>query len=239
MSENNRFKNDGKQQKISFHLDEQLPRLMEKVRELLPKTQKHLGDKYKYIAYGVVVLVAAAVLAGGWYWYSKGYEEKAMQHYVAAQQRIAGNSNVKQDDIIAALKDVVAQYPRSKVAGVANYGLGNIYYFSNKFDEAIAAYDAFIDKAPSNSELAVLACIGLGFSYEAKKDYAKALASYQKAEKMKQGAHYDSTNLQNIARVYELSNERTKAVEYYQKALAKATEPTVKRFIKTKIAILS
>jgi tetratricopeptide (TPR) repeat protein len=46
-------------------------------------------------------------------------------------------------------------------------------------------------------------------------------------------------NDQNIARVYEAMNDRAKALEYYQKALTKNTDPSAELLIKRKIATLS
>jgi tetratricopeptide (TPR) repeat protein len=46
-------------------------------------------------------------------------------------------------------------------------------------------------------------------------------------------------NNQNIARAYEAMNDRVKALEYYQKALGKNTDPAFEMLIKRKIATLS
>ncbi|MEI7590606.1 MAG: tetratricopeptide repeat protein [Deltaproteobacteria bacterium] len=233
MSEKNNQRKTNWGDKIdSFNLEELLLRLIEKARDFI-------DEQNKYIVYGVIGVLSIAIAWGGWHWYSKKYEVNATNYYMAIQQKITSNPNIPQQEMIAMLKDVVAKYPRSRVAGVANYGLGNIYYFSGNFDGAISAYGEFVDRASGDDDLAVISCISMGFSYEAKKDYQNALLSYQKAEKMKSGANFASTNLQNIARIYDISGDRTKATEYYKLALEKATEPIAKRIIQNKIGMLN
>ena len=56
---------------------------------------------------------------------------------------------------------------------------------------------------------------------------------------MKVGQVFEGMNNQNIARVYEAMDERVKAIEYYQKALGKNTDPASELLIKRKIATLS
>ena len=103
---------------------------------------------------------------------------------------------------------------------------------------AVTAYQDFLKKAPSDSDLVTLAYNGLGSCYEMKKDFKKALEYYDNAMKTRTGLSFEAMNYGSIARVYEAMNNPAKAVEFYRKALGKTTDPLMTLYLKRKISIL-
>ena len=134
---------------------------------------------------------------------------------------------------------MAAKYPRSQSALYASYQLANLYYNTNQIDLSLRAYDDFLGKAPRKNDLKVFAYTGQGYCYEAKKDYKKALSSFENALKLPEGKVLEGQILRDLARVYEESNDRKKSLEYYQKSLEKTTDRTMLTIIKRKIASLS
>ena len=139
---------------------------------------------------------------------------------------------------IKGYKDLVDQYPRSGAAVAAYYRLGNLYLGRNEINAAITAYQDFLKKAPSDSDLVTLAYNSLGSCYEIKKDFNKALEIFENAVKTSTGSSFEAMNYDNIARVYEAMNNPVKAVEFYRKALGKTTDPLMTLYLKRKISIL-
>ena len=207
----------------------------DKFQVMLSQVMMYLAENKKklYIAGGV--LAAVLVIAGGWYLYDLNMEKSAQKLYARVYDTAAGDGAA----VVGIYKDVAAKYPGSRAAALANYRLGNLYYEQNDFDGAVKAYEAFLQRAPDKSDLKTLAYMGLAYSYEAKKDFKNALAAFEKAATGKAGQVFEGMNNQNIARIYEALNDRVKALEYYQKALTKNTEPATELLIKRKIATLS
>jgi len=190
-----------------------------------------------FLITGVAVL--SMLLAGGWYLYHLNYETSAGKVYAQIQESTmkAGPSS-GDATAVKGYKELIDQYPRSEVAVTAYYKLGNLYLRLHQTDAAITAYENFLKKSPQDSDLVPLAYNGLGFCFEIKKDFKKALEYYENAMKTSTGSLFEALNYGSIARVYEAMNNYVKSVEYYRKALEKTTEPLMTLYLKRKISLL-
>lgn len=84
-----------------------------------------------------------------------------------------GISSIREDfedknwsEVISKVDEYNARYPYSKYNVEANLMQANAYYLSDKYPEAIAAYEDFIRKNPSNSNVN-LAYYRIARSYDA------------------------------------------------------------------------
>jgi len=190
-----------------------------------------------YAGAGLFLLIA--VVAGGWYLYRLNYETSAGNTYARVfESAIKAGSPAGDAETIKGYKDLIARYPRSQAAITAYYRLGNLYFGRQEVDAAISAYQDFLDRAGEGSDLVTLTYNSLGSCYELKKDFNKALDSYEKAMKTKTALSFELLNYRNIARVYEAMNNAAKAAEYYRKALEKTTDPLMTLYLKRKISLL-
>ena len=190
-----------------------------------------------YAGAGIFLLIV--LLAGGWYLYQLNYETAAGKIYNRIFESAAKAGPPSGDAAaIQGYKDLIKQYPRSYAAITAYYRLGNLYFNGSEFDAAIGAYDDFLKKAPPQSDLVTLAYSGLGACQEAKKDFNKALESYERAMKTNTASSFEALNFNNIARIHEAMNHPGKAAEFYRKALGKTTDPLMMMYLKRKISIL-
>jgi tetratricopeptide (TPR) repeat protein len=205
----------------------------DKFQILLSRGLTFLAENKTKLVIAGVVFMALVAIAGAWYLYDLSMEKSASQLYARAYYASAGEGAVN------IYKEVLEKHPRSRAAMLANYRLAGLYYQQKDFDAAIRHYEAFLQKIPEKSDLKTIAYIGLGHCHEAKKDFKNALAAYEKAASSKAGDVFAGMNDQNIARVYEAMNDRARALEYYQKALSKSTDPLTELLIKRKIAALS
>jgi tetratricopeptide (TPR) repeat protein len=110
--------------------------------------------------------------------------------------------------------------------------IGKCYYALKEYDPAIAAYTRCL-----NGPLQSMARNGLGYCYEAKGDYSKALENYQKNAE-EDGNPYQEEGMLGAARCCEAQNQKQKALEFYQKALAKNPKSPTADFIQWKISEL-
>lgn len=197
-------------------------------------------NKHKIRIYtGTGIFIAIVLLAGGWYLYQLNYETSAGKTYARIlETAMKAPSPAGDPAAISGYKDLIARYPRSRAAATAYYRLGNLYFDRNEVDSAITAYRAFLSKAPAGSDLVTLAYNELGVCYESKKDFNKAIESYELAMKSKMASSFEALTYGGIARVYEKMNNAAKAAEFYQKALEKTKDPLMTLYLKRKISLL-
>jgi len=191
-----------------------------------------------YVIAAAIVLVIAAAIGGYFYW--NNYQTSAIQLYAKAQDNLAQNQGKPEavKESITLFKQLIDKYPRSWSAKTANYNLGNIYYNQGDVDNAIVYYKSYISvTGDDNSGIRFMALTSLGYCYEDKKDFKSALTYFEQAQKSKSSG-FESIGYRNIARIYEQMNDKKKAIENYQNALQKTTDPSMIIFIKHKIASL-
>jgi predicted negative regulator of RcsB-dependent stress response len=192
----------------------------------------------------VYVIVAAIglaiIIAIGIYFYWNDYQASAVQLYAKAQDNLADNAG-KPDAAkgsIPIFKELINKYPHSWSAKTAMYNLGNIYYTQGDIDNAITSYKGYISATTAdNAGIRFMALASLGYCYENKKDFKSALSYFEQAQKSNNSG-FGSIGYRNIARIYEQMNDKKKAMENYQSALQKTTDPSMILFIKHKIASL-
>jgi len=80
------------------------------------------------------------------------------------------------------------------------FGLG-------EFDEAIKAYESYLEKAGKEKLYRAFAMEGLGYSYEGKRGYERAIDAYQKLIDLGEGFQLASAHL-GMGRCYEKMGRR-------------------------------
>jgi tetratricopeptide (TPR) repeat protein len=190
-----------------------------------------------YVVLGLVMVGAG--MAGYLYihWQEKkavAIQQEGLQLYQDAFRNTA-NPEAEKGDYRKALEKfrrALSVQSWGKVAQVSQVSIGNCYYSLKEYDPAIAAYTHCL-----NGPLQSMARNGLGYCYEAKGDYGKALENYQKNAE-EDGNPYQEEGMLGAARCYEALNQKQKALEFYQKALAKNPKSPSADFIQWKISEL-
>jgi len=193
-----------------------------------------------YLASGIVISIV--IIASGWYLYRMNYEDKAQRLYAIAN--IAGMKAARQGGIpdqnnIKMYNDVITQYPGSKAAMMSYYQLGNMQYNIGDVDASIKAYTEFLKEAADGSDVKILVYNGIGYCYEKKADFPRALESFEKAANTKSSGGFEGMTYRNLARIYEEMNNKEKALEYYQKALNSAADPSMGLLLKKIISTIN
>jgi predicted negative regulator of RcsB-dependent stress response len=189
----------------------------------------------------ITAIVLAVLISISIYLYWNNYQTSATEIYAKAQDNLTKNSTKPEatKDSIILFKGLIDKYPQSWSAKMARYQTGNIYYNLGEIDNAIASYKDYISSTSAdNSGIKFLALTSLGYCYETKKDFASALRYFEEAQKSN-NIGFESIGYRNIARIYEQMNDKKKALENYQSALQKTTDPSMSLFLKRKISSLS
>lgn len=137
-----------------------------------------------------------------------------------------------------ALEEVVAEYPRLSSGAQAAYQLGNLRFAAGQYPQARAAFQIAKARARSAS-LVSLASLGIGFTFEAEKNYEAAEKSY--SETIKGAGPKDflyEEAMSDMARVQELGGKRAAAVETYQKILKELPDGRRAEEMRARVAML-
>ncbi|MCX7634138.1 MAG: tetratricopeptide repeat protein [Syntrophales bacterium] len=204
------------------------------------KVLTYVGARKKQFIMGTIAVTLVVVTTAAWLFYRQYEERQAMAAYTGAVDTMSKFRGGAQDPqkTAEALRNVVTKYGGTRAAALSSYRLGNLYLAQNNIDEALKAYQAFLAQAGRDDEITALTHAGMGYCYEAKKDYKNALASHERSLEVRGGKTFESTGYANMARVYEAMNDKNKALEFYRKALDRATDANMKEILERKIATL-
>lgn len=218
-------------------------KLLHEPDEFITSTQKIFqfvrDHRQKVIQYGYIAGIAV-ILAGGAYTYFSWQQGRAeriqgqgFQIYqeASADADPSGGSKENYRKALEKFQKALSIYNRGNIAQFSRICMADCYYSLKDYDQAINNYSRALD-GPYRS----LALNGLGYSYEAKGNYSRALEYYQNNS----GTYGSKSieNLLNIARCYEGLNQKQKALELYQKALAQNAKSQSAEFIQWKISSL-
>ena len=172
-------------------------------------------------AVAAVIVLAAA--AGGWYWYdtqqrrvAAAYAEVMTRAWAAQSPQAASDARVRaQQD----LERVLAEHPSGAGGAEAAYELGNLRYAAQQYAQARGAYELAVARA-SSPTVRTLARSAIGYTWEAERDFKKAIEAYQGLLQTLSPKDFlwEQTHL-DLARAQELAGQRAEAIATYQKLL--------------------
>jgi tetratricopeptide (TPR) repeat protein len=174
-------------------------------------------------AVGAAVIVLSAAGVGAWLW-SASRTSAAMAAYAVALARVqdARGSQPAPEARIAAIQSLeatLAGYPSAPTAGPAAYELGNLRYAGREYARARAAY-LIASSQSASPTVRTLARAGIGYAWEAEKNYASAIPAYQAALADLKPADFQYEELLlALGRAQELAGQKAEAVATYQRIL--------------------
>jgi tetratricopeptide (TPR) repeat protein len=211
------------------------------VSELLAVLRASRWGRWAGLAF--IVLAVVGLGWGGWMLWttraeSHGAVALAQARFLLAQAQTPNAAPEARERAQKALEDVVAEYPRLSSGAQAAYQLGNLRFAAGQYPQARAAFQVARSRARSAS-LASLASLGIGFTFEAEKNYEAAEKSF--AETVKGASSKDflyEEAMSDMARVQELGGKRAAAVETYQKILKELPDGRRAEELRARVATL-
>lgn len=166
-------------------------------------------------------LALGIVVAGLWLWTATQQRQGAAA-YAEVLARLQGPAVTPETRAAALgeLEGVLQRYPSHALAAQGAYELGNARFAARQFTQARAAYEVAAAKAGADRTLLRLAQAGIGYGWEAERDYGRAAESFQRAlTPLRSGDFLYEELLVDLARVQELAGRRDEAVKTYRKVL--------------------
>ena len=168
-----------------------------------------------------VLLVAAAVVAGViWYDYqatlkARELDQEATLHYLNRPADDPKKSHEQLAQAINLYKQVVDQYPRSPVAPLALFHLGNAQVLANEVDAGIETYKRFMLLHGSNTSLLGLVKQRMAYAYLVKGDRDQAVKAFTGILEIPGALNKDHV-LFELAKLEESQSRPEGALAHYQ-----------------------
>jgi tetratricopeptide (TPR) repeat protein len=189
-----------------------------------------------------VVLVVAMLVAGGWLWLrtedNRGQAALAAAADVVQQAEGPTATTEARQRAIATLQLVLTQHGRSAAAAQAAYELGNIQYQGGDYAAARGAYEIALAKGATGT-LKTLSASGVGYTWEAQKDYPHAVTAYESTTRgLQPRQFYFEEALLDLARAQALAGKPAEARATYERLLKDVPESRRAQDIRARIAAL-
>lgn len=198
----------------------------------------------KSIAAGGIVVFIILVSLFFYQRWEKRNEEEAYQKFSLAvdiYQMVSSpyreGSLSENKNVLEKFNEVITKFPRTSSGKFSFLYMGNIHLRLSEFEEATKSYQTFLQKAGKEKFYRIFAMEGLGYAYEGKKDYEKALQAYQKI--LEEGESFQLGNAYlNMGRCYEKLGKNKEALENYKAFLKVSQNSMMTNAVLRKISIL-
>lgn len=202
--------------------------------------EKHL----KQIAFGAGVVVIILLVFLGFRWWDREKEAKATEKFNSAIELLqkASSSNKEGDpaelkNALGLFDEVIRQFAGTSSGKIAFLHKGNLHLKLGESDEAIKAYETLLARSGIERVYHSFATEGLGYAYEGKKEYEKALEGFKKV--LEKGEAFQSADAHlSIGRLCEKLGKNGEALENYRAYLKVAQKSQKTQFVLRKISLL-
>lgn len=140
-------------------------------------------------------------------------------------------------NVLEKFNETITKFPRTSSGKLSVLYKGNIHLRLGEFEEAIKAYESFLQKAGKEELYRSLAMEGLGYSYEGKKDYEKAVNAFQKVIDLAENFQLGNAYL-GMGRCYEKLGKNKEALENYKNFLKVSQKSQMTNIVLRKISNL-
>ena len=208
------------------------------------RTYLLISHHLKLIATGGIVILMILLSIFFYQRWEKRNEEEAYRKFslaVEIYQRVSSpyreGSPSEYKNVLEKFDEVITKFPRTSSGKISFLYKGNIHLRLSEFEEATKSYQNFLQKTGKGKLYRLFAMEGLGYAYEGKKDYERALQSYQKI--LEEGESFQLANAYlNMGRCYEKSGKKKEALENYKAFLKVSQKSMMTNVVLKKISIL-
>jgi len=211
---------------------------------LTERTFLFITHHSKSIAVGGGIILVLILFIFFFQKWAKKNEENAYQmfHLAVETYRMVSSpyregSPQEYKTVLEKFDEVVTKFPTTSSGKIAILYMGNIYLRLGEFEDAIKAYESFLQKIGKEKLYRSFAMDGLGYSYEGKKEYEKAVNAYQRIIGLGEGIQLADAYL-GLGRCYEKLRKTKEALENYENFIKVSQKSEMTNIILRKISNL-
>lgn len=140
-------------------------------------------------------------------------------------------------NVLEKFNEITTRFSRTSSGKISLLYKGNILLQLGEFEEATKSYQAFLNKAGKEKLYRLFAQEGLGYSYEGKREYEKAIQAYRKITEEGESIELSNAYL-NMGHCYEKLGKNKEALENYKAFLKESPKSMMTHVVLRKISIL-
>jgi tetratricopeptide (TPR) repeat protein len=208
------------------------------------KTFLFVTHHSKSIAVGGGILLFLVLSLLSFQKWESGKEEKAYQMFNSAMGTYQMlNASYREEspqeykNVLEKFNEILTKYPRTSFGKIAILYKGNISLRLGEFEEAMGAYENYLQKAGKEKLYRLFAMEGLGYAHEGKKDYEKGINVYQKVVDLGEGFQAANAYL-GLGRCYEKLGKNREALEQYKNFMKVSQKSEMSNIVLRKISNL-
>jgi tetratricopeptide (TPR) repeat protein len=191
---------------------------------------------------GAAALAIIALAGGGWYWHTVS-QRHAMAAYAAAMTlaQPAMSAQATSDARATGIRELetaLTQYPSGPGAAQVAYELGSLRYDAQQYAQARGAWDLAVAQGAPRT-LKALSQGGVAYTWEAERNYAKAVDAFKIAlTGLGPKDFYYEELILGLGRTQELAGQKADAIATYRRALGELAQSRRVEEIKARLAAL-
>lgn len=178
---------------------------------------------------GLLVLIGGGIAGGVWYQFKQEelasvLEFEATVYYHQPEVPVSdeeGAQPSREESLRKAIdlyQEVVTRYPRTKSATLSQYYLGNSYLEIGDYDQAVLAYQNFIERYHRFPSLLALVRQRLAYAYLGNENSKAAMESFEEILGS-ENVFNKSQVLYEMGKLHEVKGENEEAIKQYQKIM--------------------
>ena len=190
-----------------------------------------------------IVLVLLLVIFFFQKWENKNEEDanqmfnSAVEAYQMASSPYREESPQDYKNVLERFNEVILKFPKTPGGKLAVLYKGNIHLRLGEFDEAIKAYESYLERAGKKKLYWAFGMEGLGYAYEGKRNYEKAADAYQKVIDLGEGFQLANAYL-GLGRCCEKIGKTKEALEGYKNFIKVSQKSQMTNIVLRKISNL-
>jgi tetratricopeptide (TPR) repeat protein len=190
-----------------------------------------------------IVLVLLLVIFFFQKWENKNEEDanqmfnSAVEAYQMASSPYREESPQDYKNVLERFNEVILKFPKTPGGKLAVLYKGNIHLRLGEFDEAIKAYESYLERAGKKKLYRAFGMEGLGYAYEGKRNYEKAADAYQKVIDLGEGFQLANAYL-GLGRCCEKIGKTKEALEGYKNFIKVSQKSQMTNIVLRKISNL-
>jgi tetratricopeptide (TPR) repeat protein len=192
---------------------------------------------------GIVVLILILSIFFFQKWEKKNEEDAyqmfnlAVENYQMVISPYREGSPQEYKNVLEKFDEVITKFPRTSSGKLAILYKGNVHLRLGESEEAIKAYESFLQKAGKEKLYRSFAMEGLGYSYEGRREYEKGLNAFRKVIDLGESFQVPDAYL-GLGRCYEKLGRTKEAIENYKNFIKVSRTSEMTNIILRKISSL-